>query len=130
MRNLGERTRRKVRSGQISTDPLHEKQASRARESGVYGTSREPPSRGPRKGDQGPRGLAKSRSYLERAYSVYDTQGTSSIKGPLENSDLNVGTTSPKRPAPLYCGNKADPPIRIAGVEYANRWEITYGNDN
>jgi hypothetical protein len=45
----------------------------RARESGVYGISREPLSRGLRKGDQSPRGLTKFRFYLERVYNVYDT---------------------------------------------------------
>jgi hypothetical protein len=130
MRDLGEGARRKVRPRQISADSLHEKQASRARGSGVHGASRKPLSKGPRKGDQGPRGLARPRPYLERAYSAGDTQGTSSLKGPLQNNDLNVGSTSPEFPAPLYCGNKADPSIRIAGMEYTKRRETAYDSDN
>jgi hypothetical protein len=73
MRDLGERARRKVRPKQISADSLYEKQALRARGSGVYGVSRKPPSKGLRKGDQGPRGLARPRPYLEKAYSAGDT---------------------------------------------------------
>jgi hypothetical protein len=130
MRDLGEGVRRKVRPRQISADLLHEKQALRARGSGVYGASRKPPSKGLRKGDQGPRGLARLRPYLERAYSAGDTQGTSSLRGPLQNSDLNVGFISPKFPAPLYCDNKADSFIRIAGIEYTKRRETAYDSDN
>jgi hypothetical protein len=73
MRDLGEKVRRKIRFRQISADLLYEKQALRARGSSVYGVSRKPLSKGLRKGDQGLRGLAKPRPYLEKAYNVNDT---------------------------------------------------------
>jgi hypothetical protein len=73
MRDLGERARRKVRFRQISADSLHEKQASRTRESGVNGINRKLLNKDLRKGDQDSRSLVKSRFYLERAYNVSDT---------------------------------------------------------
>jgi hypothetical protein len=51
MRDLSEKVRRKVRFKQISADLFYEKQALRARESGVYNVSRKPLSKGLRKGD-------------------------------------------------------------------------------
>jgi hypothetical protein len=73
MRDLSEKARRKVRFKQVSANLLYEKQTLRAQGSSVYDINRKPLSKGLRKGDQGPRGLAKPRLYLEKAYSAGDT---------------------------------------------------------